>query len=239
MMTENSINKTFSKDYDFLKEKFLDSFFDVLKSQIDKERIVIGLSWWNSLKIFYEKLRKGFHIIDAEIRNKIYFCFIDERVVEFEDDFSNYKLVKNLFLDELVNKWLVKQENIFLPDFNIGDFELDYFNKVKNIDIWLFWVWEDWHIWSLFPNHILLENNNFSYLKIDDSSKPPLTRITISKSMIKKIENSFIFFMWNSKKMALGNFLDENILYNDCPAKLVLDSENVYLFSDIFTKKEI
>ncbi|MDP2395489.1 MAG: 6-phosphogluconolactonase [bacterium] len=38
------------------------------------------------------------------MRSKIYFCFLDERVVDFNSIDSNYKLVSELFLDELVNK---------------------------------------------------------------------------------------------------------------------------------------
>ena len=213
------------------KKDFLLYFLKSLEEQKNNEKIVIWLSGWNSLKIFYGELKDNFWKIDKTLRNKIYFCFLDERVVDFESDDSNYKLCKNLFLDELVTKWLIKQEQILLPDFSLKDYEIDYFNKVQKIDIWLFWVGEDWHTCSLFPNHKLLDDDTYSYLKIWDSPKPPKNRITISKSMLEDIKYAFVFFIWESKQEALNNFLDENISYKKCPAKLILNCENVSLVS--------
>ncbi len=229
MIIKNGMNRIINSDENLLKNDFLIDFLKSLEEIKNNERIVIWLSWGNSLKIFYQELKNNFWKINETLRNKIYFCFLDERVVGFEDDDSNYKLCKNLFLDELVTKWLIKQEQILLPDFSLKDYEIDYFNKVKKINIWLFWVGEDWHTCSLFPNHKLLEDNTYSYLKISDSPKPPKHRITISKSMLKDIKYAFIFFIWESKQEALNNFLDENISYKNCPAKLILNCENVNL----------
>jgi 6-phosphogluconolactonase len=211
------------------KKDFLLYFLKSLEKLKNNERIVIWLSWWNSLKIFYGELKDNFWDIDENLRNKIYFCFLDERVVDFESDYSNYKLCKNLFLDSFVEKWLIKKEQILLPDFSLEDYEINYFLKVKKIDIWLFWVGEDGHTCSLFPNHKLLLDNTYWYLKISDSPKPPKDRITISKSMLEDIKYAFVFFIWESKQVALNNFLDENMSYKNCPAKLILNCENVSL----------
>lgn len=113
------------------------------------------------------------------------------------------------------------------------DYELDYFQKVRKIDIGLVGVGEDGHICSLFPNHRLLENTDYSYLRIEDSPKPPANRITVSKSMLQSMDTAFVFFMGESKKTALERFLGESTDDHDCPAKLVLGCENVVLVSDI------
>ncbi len=229
MIIKNGMNKIINFDENILKNNFLIYFLKSLEELKNNERIVIWLSGWNSLKIFYEELKNNFWDIEKNLRNKIYFCFLDERVVDFEDDDSNYKLCKNLFLDYLVEKWVIKKEQILLPDLSLSNYELDYFDKVKKIDIWLFWVWEDWHTCSLFPNHKLLDDNSYSYLKISDSPKLPKNRITISKSMLEDIKYAFVFFIWESKQEALNNFLDKNVSYKNCPVKLILNCENVNL----------
>lgn len=233
MIIESGMNKIINNSKDILKKEFFVKFLESLKKLKNNDRIVIWLSWGNSLKIFYEEIKNNFWLIDENLREKIYFCFLDERVVSFEDDNSNYKLCKNLFLDSLIENGLLKKENILLPDFILDNYQLDYFQKVKKIDIWLFWVWEDGHICSLFPKHILLEDNTYTYLKIKNSPKPPLKRITISKSMLKDINYSFVFFMWVWKIKALNNFLDESIDYKDYPVKLILNCDNSFLVSDI------
>lgn len=233
MIIKNGMNKIINSDLNLLKSSFLKSFFESLEKLKNNDKITIWLSWWNSLKLFYEELKNNFESINKDLRNKIYFCFLDERIVDFSDENSNYNLVKNLFLDELLEKSLVISENILLPDFTLDNCEYDYFNKIQNIDIWLFWVWEDWHICSLFPNHNLLEDEEVWYLRISDSPKFPLQRITVSKNMIKNIDFSFIFFIWDSKKQSLINFLDENINYKSCPAKLVLNSLFSIVISNI------
>ena len=54
--------------------------------------------------MFYNTLREHYSEIDDTIRAKIYFCFLDERRVDFENDDSNYRLVRKVLLDELVGK---------------------------------------------------------------------------------------------------------------------------------------
>lgn len=233
MIRENGMNKIINTDWNILKNQFLKYFLQSLEKLKTNNRIVIWLSWGNSLKIFYEEIKNNFWSIDKDLREKIYFCFLDERVVSFEDNDSNYKLCKNLFLDELIQDWWLKQENILLPDFSLYNYIQDYFKKVQKIDIWLFWVGEDGHTASLFPNHILLENTEYTYLKIEDSPKLPLKRITISKSMLQDILYSFVFFMWDTKKQAWNNFLDEKIDYKNCPIKLTVSSQNTIIITNI------
>ncbi len=227
------MKKIIDKNFENLKNKFKKYFLDSINHLKNNDRIVIWLSWWNSLKIFYEELKNNFHLIDKTLRNKIYFCFLDERVVDFSNDNSNYKSIKKIFLDKLLNKWLIKQEQILLPDFSLKDYEINYFEKVKKIDIWFFWVWEDCHTCSLFPNHKLLKNEEYWYLKIIDSPKQPKERITISINMLLDIKYAYVFFMWKEKEKAFNIFKKEEVNNNDCPIKFVEKCENVIIFSDL------
>ena len=224
---------TTNQNHKILKQQFKYEFLNTIQKLKNQNKIVLWLSWWNSLNIFYTDFVNIFSEIDLETRTKIYFCFLDERVVDFEDDDSNYKQLKNLFLNKLIEKWYINQSQILLPDFSLTEYETDYFNQVKHIDIWLFWVWPDCHTCSLFPNHALLSDTTYWYLKISDSPKPPSDRITISVNMLHDTKYAFAFFMWESKIEAYKKFMNEKISVYDCPIKLIKKCENVFVFSNI------
>jgi 6-phosphogluconolactonase len=133
----------------------------------------------------------------------------------------------------MINDGLIKKENIILPDFSLNNVWQDYFNKIKHIDIWLFWVGQDGHVCSLFPWHKILKDESITYINIYDSPKPPKNRITITKNILKQINFWFVFFIWDSKKDALNKFLDQKIDYTGCPVKLIINCKKSFLISDI------
>lgn len=216
-----------------LNKQFFKEFLNSLNSIKENEKIMIGLSGGSSVSSFYTYIKDNYLEIPEEIREKIYYCFLDERVVPLDDNDSNYNQLKKEFLDDLIKNKLLSEESIIKIDLKSPDIAKDYFQRVKHIDIWLFWVWPDWHTCSLFPNNILLDDEIISYLQINDSPKPPSKRITISKNLLKKIEYSFIFFIWEWKKEAYLNFLDKSLSYKQAPTKIILDCENSYIVSDI------
>ncbi len=225
--------KIIDKNISNLQESFWDKFSSYLDDLSEKDKIYIWLSWWSSLNSFYEKIAKDFHSISNNIREKICFLFLDERIVPLDNEDSNYYQVNKTFLEKLKKENLISEDQIIKIDYNSEDIAKDYSQKVWKIDIALFWAWPDAHIASLFPNHELLDSNKTSYLQINNSPKPPSKRITISPEMIKNIDFAFLFFIWESKKDAFDKFLDENLTYKDCPAKLLKNANKSLIFSDI------
>jgi len=232
-MNKNIINC----DLVVLNKLFFEEFINILKSYENNKIIMIWLSGWSSVTSFYNYLSENYLKIPESLRNKIKYCFVDERLVPLDHKDSNYKQLKDAFLDDLIKKGLLKEENIlniWTQALNCpGSVAEDYFNIVKNIDIWLFGVWPDGHTCSLFPNHDLLGSKLYWYLEINDSPKPPSDRITISPNMLKSIENSFVFFIWEWKKEAYLWFLDKNKDFRQTPTKLILDCKNSFVISNI------
>jgi len=229
MVLKNIINY----DLGELNKLFFEEFIRVLGTYKNSELIMIWLSWWSSVISFYNYLSEHYLKIPENIRNKIKYCFVDERIVDLDHKDSNYKQLKDTFLDDLIEKWFLKEDDILKIDLKSDYIYKDYYEKVKNIDIWLFWVWPDGHTCSLFPWHSLLDNENISYLEINNSPKPPSNRITISPNMLKNIKNSFMFFIWEWKKEAYLWFLDKEKTIKQIPTKLVKDCENSFIVSDI------
>lgn len=198
-----------------------------------KKEIKIWLSWWNSLDIFLPEIIKIFQEIHVNIRKKIIFWFVDERIVTLDSPQSNYKNMFEKLFKTLIEKQLIQIEQIKTININAKNIEKDYTEKIWNFDIALFWVGPDSHIASLFPNHKLLKNDEKSFIKIKDSPKQPSYRITISSEMIKDIQHSYIFFIGDSKKQAIKNFLDKKLDYQSNPCKLVKTSKNYYVITNL------
>ncbi len=215
-----------------LSEKF-SSFLEAnILSLQEKEYITIWLSGGNSLLPFYEECKKLFLAFPENIRAKIRFVFLDERVVPLSSLESNFHTVYQAFLSQLVEGWYYKTSQIIAIDLEVQDIALEYTSQVGTIDIALFGAWEDGHIGSLFPRHPLLLSKSHWYIEIIDSPKPPPRRITISPRMIQVMEYVYIFFIWTTKRIAYEAFLDPTRDYVSCPARLLHNTKALYVFSN-------
>ena len=104
-----------NQNHNTLKYEFKNEFLNSINSLKNNKKIVIWLSWGSSLTIFYSDFLNIFEQIEKSIREKIFFAFLDERIVDFDNDDSNYKQLKNQFLDDLINNWYINQVQILLP----------------------------------------------------------------------------------------------------------------------------
>lgn len=177
-----------------------------LLKRIKSNKIIIWLSWWTSVNTFYLQFKDIFLSIDKEKLNKIRFVFVDERIVDLDDKESNYYNLKKLIFDDLIKENIISENQILIPSF-----DWTYGEDIKKIDIWLFWIGEDWHVASIFPWQI---NFNIKYKKnfifVNNSPKPPKDRISLNIRFLKtKVRNPFLFFIWNKKNQIYENFLLE------------------------------
>lgn len=126
-------------------------------------------------------------------------------------------------LDSVINmEWQERQQSLVNT----------YSQIVPRIDIALFGVGWDGHIASLFPHHPLLCSLEQGYLEITDSPKLPAHRITVSPMMVRSIPYVFVAFM-RGKEEVLAAFKNRSILWEACPVKIFLQSENLVMMSDI------
>ena len=78
-----------SSDHSKLTRLFFERFLSVLEKLSSQEEIFVGLSGGSSLDIFYACIQSHFREIPEEIRTKIRFAFLDERVVSVDHPDSN------------------------------------------------------------------------------------------------------------------------------------------------------
>lgn len=78
-----------SSDHSKLTQLFFERFLRVLEKLSLQEEIFVGLSGGSSLDIFYAYIQNHFREIPEEIRTKIRFAFLDERIVSVGHPDSN------------------------------------------------------------------------------------------------------------------------------------------------------
>ena len=194
----------------------------------EQDQIFIGLSGGRSLDTSYPHLIAGLESLPSTSREKIRFCFVDERVLVLDDPESNYGAVYQKFFAPLLEKNLISAEQIISIDPEHPQPAQDYNEKVPQIDIALFGVGEDGHIASLFPEHALLSEPALEFLEILDSPKAPPHRITISTAMISQMALAIVFFIGAGKADAYQDFIDPEKVAAQLPAKLVQLAQESY-----------
>lgn len=250
-----------------LQKRFWSFFRKALEDLAPREDICIWLSGGSSLDIFYSHIWEYFHTIPEDIRKKICFAFLDERVVPVDHPDSNEWQLRNKFLNKLIEDRLIDDSQIIgITDSSSlrgmkrcsvpGNTEYgllhasqwqihstwwqiliwadEYSFRVPHIDIALFGVGPDGHIASLFPHHPLLSSLGHTYLEITDSPKPPSHRITVSPRMIEDISHIFVAIM-QGKEEVFHRLWDPEVSVEDCPVKMLLESDRLVVMSDIET----
>ena len=215
-----------------LQEKFLEQFLLVLSALEKEEKICIWLSWGSSFDIFYRELSGNFHRVPQHIAKKIYFAFLDERIVPLSHPDRNEDQLRKKFLTQLLADWFIREEQILSVDIGANDIVLSYSQKVPHIHIGLLGVGPDGHIASLFPHHRLLRSESDSYLEITDSPKPPSHRITVSPRIIQCMDYRFLSVM-KGKEEILDEFLDDTLSIKSLPVFLLGKSDTTILMTNI------
>ncbi|MBS3079942.1 6-phosphogluconolactonase [Candidatus Pacearchaeota archaeon] len=198
----------------------------------EKERIVLAIPGGSSVNGIFYNLKEG--NISWE---KVHIFMVDERLVPLNSEESNFKLAKESFIDELLGRALIYEENIhpFLYDsLNKEDCIRKYSKDLEEIggkfDIVLLSSGEDGHVGSLYPNHPSIEDNSEFYIYVDNSPKPPPKRMSASRRLIEKSDLRLLLFFGDKKRKAYENFCDNSLGLYDCPAKIVNSVKRSYVF---------
>lgn len=208
------------------------SIEELLRNQ---DQVVIAIPGGRSIQGVFKLLGE-----DGIPWERVHIFMVDERLVSLNQQDSNFKLGKEMFLDKLVAKGVLPEENIhpFVLDRDIDDFGiLHYEQELKRYggiyDIVLLSAGEDGHIGALYPNHHSIKSEAEFYLTMNDSPKPPKARMTLSRKLLLKSKVTILLFFDRTKKEAYRKFRDNQVHYESCPAKLALLVEGSYVITDL------
>lgn len=148
--------------------------------------------------------------------SKWYFFFCDERIVPFDSSDSTYGEYKS----KLIGKIPVTEDQFIKinPDLSAEDAAKDYIKKmsvffppdrVPCFDVLLLGLGPDGHTCSLFPGHKLLNEGSLWVCPINDSPKPPPSRITLTLPVINNAKQCIFAVVGSSKAEIVKKILQD------------------------------
>ena len=218
-----------------MTKKIYETSACVIKKTIEttlskKNTMVLGLPGGRSIPLILKFLK----IQDLEWQ-RIHIFLVDERITQgnyYKD--SNFKLIKQTLSD------VIPDENLHPFPFDKHELNLgvkEYEKEIKKYggyyDVVVVSSGEDGHIGSLFPDHPSIFNNEDYYIIVENSPKPPRCRMSISKKFLLKSKTGVLLFINQIKQQAYKRFLDQNLDFTSCPAKLVSMLPNSFVVTNI------
>ncbi|KZT61833.1 6-phosphogluconolactonase [Calocera cornea HHB12733] len=153
--------------------------------------------------------------------DKWHIFFADERCVPLDHEYSNYRLIN----EELLTKVDIPAEQVHAIDTSLLDdldeladeYEQGLIREFANretarfpvFDLILLGMGPDGHTASLFPGHALLTESDRWVAWIDDSPKPPPTRITLTFPVINHAHKCAFVATGAAKEDILHTVLDK------------------------------
>lgn len=228
----------------------------------DQEDIFIWLSGGSSLDIFYVTIKERFRELPLDVRRRVRFCFLDERVVPVDHPDSNEGQLRKKFLDQLVPEWIFSGEQIIgissICHFERSDSEVEKSLEHRSLHSARSSLQSRWqeeilaHQYSLLVSHIDIwffwvgPDGHIASLfpahPLLDSSEDGFLEILDSPKppphritvSPRMIEKIPYTFVafMRWKEEAYGRFLDERISVKDCPAKMLQKNQNLVVMSE-------
>ena len=204
-----------------------------------QERVVLALPGGRSVARIFSRLKNM-----GVPWKQVHIFMVDERLVPLESSDSNFKLAKDYFIRELIDKGELPEKNVHpFHDTASADQGIESYGEgLKKLggayDIVLLSSGEDGHVGALYPNHHSIRDESEYYLWMSDSPKPPARRMSMSRKLLLRTKVVVLLFIGDSKREAYKKFQDKNINFASCPAKLINNIKDAYVITDIRWKKE-
>tara|TARA_Y100000310_G_scaffold57396_1_gene52591 strand:- start:3232 stop:3897 length:666 start_codon:yes stop_codon:yes gene_type:complete len=185
-----------------------------------KKQFSLALPGGNSVKGILNELAK------QNVWNAVNVFMTDERMVSIESEESNFKQANDLFFSKVQGI----HTNPFEVEKGIDDYNTK-FNSMGKFDLIILGVGEDGHVASLFPNHESIKSKETGFIEIHNAPKEPENRISLSPKSISDANLVIFLFASQEKKDAYKKFINKEVDYIECPAKISMNAENVLVYT--------
>lgn len=205
---------------------------EYLKTQ---KQVILGISGGTSVTGIFNLLKT-----QNIPWNKVHIFWVDERLVPTDSPDNNYNHAYDILLDFLTKQKKIKTSNIH--PYNYFNLPIEkgleaYKNELRelshHIDIIILGVGEDSHVASLFPNHDSINNQSEFFIYVNNSPKLPRERISASRKLLEKSRTALLLFFGEKKSQAYKDFKNKDLSVIDCPAKLINNIQDSYVFTDL------
>ncbi len=201
---------------------------EIQQRSMHKSTIILGLPGGRSICPFLSEF------ITQQIPWKnVHVFLIDERLVPIDHPDSNYNLICS-YLTQVFPEMNLHPFyfNKFASDKGVSYYEQEFHKYGGVFDIIVASVGEDGHIASLFPHHPALQEQIDDYVYVSDAPKHPSYRMSISPACLLRSQIGVLFFMGEEKQHAIQQFVDDDITFEACPAKFMLNIPKLLIATD-------
>ncbi len=204
---------------------------NIIKEEIEKNpKIVLGLATGSTPIGLYRELIR-LHKEEGLDFSGVTTFNLDEYIGLDKDDPSSY----NYFMKEnLFNHINIKEENIFMPSYNIGE-DIQYdklIEKRGGIDLQLLGIGENGHIAFVEPNeNLYLETNVVNLTEdtievnsrfFDSIEEVPTTAISMGIASIMRAKKIILLANGNNKAPIMKEIIESKYITTQIPATLLL-----------------
>lgn len=206
-------------------------FSEIIEVLKGKDYAVIALPGGRSVKELYSKFKDMYF----DYWDKVHIFLVDDRMVEMDSSESNSKMIKESFAKKLIDDGKLPLGNVhyFSASKGVGAYNAELEKFGGKFDIVVLGVGEDGHVAALFPKHHSVMDESEGYFSFDDSPKMPASRMTSSRKMIINSGMAMLFFIGAGKKTAMNMYLDENVDFEDLPARLADYAGKTFMLTDM------
>lgn len=211
-----------------------ESIMSLLKKQ---EHVVFATAGGRSVATLFQRLS----LIDSIPWEKIHIFMVDERIVPLDHSDSNFKLVKMNLIDNIasfpkenVHPFIISKND---SDYGVSKYETELKKYGGLFDIVLLSAGEDGHIGGIFPHHRSFDDEEKSFIFINDSPKAPSKRMSLTKILLTKAQVGILIFAGEGKRYALESYFNTQLTAKDCPAKLINLLPEFHVFTTIKRKE--
>lgn len=203
-----------------------ESIQTLLKTQ---SNVIVAVPGGRSVQSIFQKLAE----VDLDWR-RVHLFMVDERLVPIDHPESNFRLVAESL------RGIVPAASLHpfiydaaAADNGVGEYERQLAQLGGRFDVVLVSSGEDGHIASIFPNHQLPAVGGRRFVLLEDSPKPPSSRMSATPALIGTAQVGLLLFFGAGKRQALKNFLNPKLSASECPAKLIRTLPQQYILTDL------
>jgi 6-phosphogluconolactonase len=205
--------------------------FSTLAAQPKDAPLTIGLCGGRSVVGLLTALERESHQQPGDLLGRVQFFMVDERLVPLTDEQSNFGGLKKLLFEASQLHPFVTDD--IQPDFGCASYAEELYRFGGRFTVVVLGVGEDGHVAGLFPQHLVLRNEERAFFSFKDSPKPPLARMTAGKALITAASLSILLFLGEGKRAAWSAFNAAGTSTAECPALLATAAESCVIVTDL------
>ncbi len=201
-----------------------------------RERAVVALAGGRSVGGIYRRLAGP---IGAGVAwNRVDVLLADERLVAPQDPASNLAVLRPDLLAPLEAAGYRTPRLHPLPwhkgdgDLAVADYNLTLNSLGGRLDAVVLSAGEDGHVASLFPQHPSIAAETPGFILVENSPKPPPTRVSASRHLLASAAFGLLVFRGIEKADALRLYGDGSLDSASCPARIITRMATALVLAD-------